>query len=68
MKNFPEMTFSEQIHQHRRNLRLSQDALSKALGVSLRTFQRWEGGKCSPSSPRLILAFLESMKKDENNR
>lgn len=62
------MTFSEQIHSHRQSLRLSQDAISKALGVSLRTFQRWEGGKSSPSCPELILAFLERMKNIENNR
>jgi DNA-binding transcriptional regulator YiaG len=41
--------FPEQVKAVRRQLKLSQEELAHALGVSFATVNRWENGKTSPS-------------------
>lgn len=41
--------FPEQVKEVRRQLRLSQEDLAHALGVSFSTINRWENGKTMPS-------------------
>lgn len=41
--------FSEQVKTVRVRLKLSQEELAHALGVSFATVNRWENGKTSPS-------------------
>ncbi len=42
------MKIGEQIRQQRRLLGIKQEELSKLVGVSLKTIQRWENGERSP--------------------
>jgi len=41
--------FSTQVKAVRQQLKLSQDELAQALGVSFATVNRWENGKTAPS-------------------
>jgi len=41
--------FPEQVNRVRQQLRLSQEELARALGVSFSTVNRWENGKTAPS-------------------
>ena len=41
--------FSEHLKEVRRQLRLSQEDLAHAIGVSFATVNRWENGKTLPS-------------------
>lgn len=41
--------FSEKVKEVRLRLKLSQEELAHALGVSFATVNRWENGKTSPS-------------------
>ena len=42
----------------RKNLKLTQDALAKECGVSLRTVQNWEKGETIPESTQKLLRSL----------
>jgi putative transcriptional regulator len=41
--------FAQQVKAVRKQLKLSQDELAQALGVSFATVNRWENGKTAPS-------------------
>lgn len=43
------MDFAEKVKKARRQLGISQETLSKEIGVSFGTVNRWESGKCFPS-------------------
>lgn len=43
------MDFAEKVKEVRRQLGISQETLSKEIGVSFGTVNRWESGKCFPS-------------------
>lgn len=43
------MDFAEKVKEARRQLGISQETLSKKIGVSFGTVNRWESGKCFPS-------------------
>lgn len=42
------MTFAEKLEVVRKQLFLSQEAITKELGVSFATVNRWGKGKCEP--------------------
>lgn len=46
--------FQDRLRQIRNNLKLSQKAMARIMGVSLRTMQRYEDGTCFPDAPALI--------------
>lgn len=58
------MEFASKIKFVRTNLKLSQESLAKALGVSFATVNRWESGKFLPNY-KAMNAFDEFCK--ENN-
>lgn len=43
------MTFGEKVKQVREELKLSQEEMAKALGVSFATINRWENGHNHPT-------------------
>ena len=43
------MTFGEKVKQVREELKLSQEEMAKALGVSFATINRWENGHTHPT-------------------
>lgn len=43
------MDFAEKVKEARKQLGISQETLSKEIGVSFGTVNRWESGKCFPS-------------------
>lgn len=47
--------FSEQVKAVRATLKISQEELAHALGVSFATVNRWENGKTTPSKMALTL-------------
>ncbi len=60
LENFP-----ERVRDIRGQLRLSQEALAQALGVSFATVNRWENGKTTPSrlARKQVESFCEKMMK-----
>lgn len=43
------MTFGEKVKKVREELKLSQEEMAKALGVSFATINRWENGHTHPT-------------------
>ena len=60
---------NEQIKNLRKQLRLSQEAFGKRLGVSFATINRWENGKAKPQRGRIaqIHALLDQGQMDVGN-
>ena len=59
--------FADKLRAERARLGLSQQALSKTLGVPKRTIENWEGGVNSPPewAEKLLLERLKHMGKEE---
>ena len=49
---------ADDVYRVRSELRLSQKALARALGVSLRTVEAWEAGLNTPSGPAARMLYL----------
>ncbi len=56
--------FSEQVKAVRIALKLSQEELAHALGVSFATVNRWENGKTEPS--KMALTLFKSFCNEKN--
>jgi len=56
------MEFSEKVKQARKELKLSQDAFARELGVAFSTINRWENERIKPSYGALM-KFEELCKK-----
>ena len=59
------MKIGEKIRQQRRLLNIKQEELSKLVGVSLKTIQRWENGERSPRLDE-ITKLAEALKVSSN--
>ena len=57
----------EELRARRKALRLSQQKLAEALGVTQHTISRWEEGKMTLSAPRSLWLDVE-MKRVERER
>ncbi len=57
------MSFAEKVKIVRTELKLSQEDLARALGVSFATINRWEKGSYNPS--RLVKKAFESFCKKQ---
>lgn len=56
----------EQLKQARQSLCLTQAAMSKAMGIGTRKWERWEGGHSpiSPEGARLVEMLLKQAEVD----
>ena len=60
--HLPAGDLSETLHQWRATLRLTQPVAAAALGVPLRTYQGWEGGR-EPEHPTLLRLALTAVRE-----
>ena len=56
--------FSDQVKAIRAALKLSQEELAHAIGVSFATVNRWENGKTAPS--KMALTLFKAFCKEKN--